>query len=172
MNRGLNCSIFQHDARPHFRGDDLQAQSISRRCSPVRGSRCWRLDKDVAIKTFVEDNGLELQEGERGFYEFTKIETVQGYKEIILMDRTSGDFSSRARRPRELLGLPLGCETAACIRPTDLDKYAVFVQSTSVNRVLQSRRRGSSTRSRTGTGARLPSRARRRAARNRPRTQS
>src|SRR5206468_1048652 len=82
---------------------------------------------------FVEDNGLSFKKG-RGFYEFTKTETIQGYKEIILLDRATGDFYA-GDRAREMLGLPVG-ETAR-IRPADLDKYGVFVQSTSVNRVLQ-----------------------------------
>ncbi len=90
------------------------------------------VDKDVAIKAFVEENGLGFKKG-RGFYEFTKTETIQGYKEVVLMDRATGDLFE-GERARELLGLPAG-ETAR-IRPASLEKYAVFVQSTSVNRKL------------------------------------
>jgi predicted DNA-binding WGR domain protein len=91
------------------------------------------VDEDIAIKAFVEANGLTFKKG-RGFYEFTKTETIQGYKEIILRDRLTGDFYA-GDKAREMLGLPLG-ETAR-IGPTDLEKYVVFVQSTSVNRVLK-----------------------------------
>jgi predicted DNA-binding WGR domain protein len=91
------------------------------------------VDRETAIKAFVEDNGLTFKKG-RGFYEFTKTETIQGGKEIILMDRSTGDFYA-GEKAREMLGLPIG-ETAR-IRPTALEKYVVFVQSTSVNRVLQ-----------------------------------
>ena len=69
----------------------------------------------------------------RGFYEFTKTETIQGKKEIILMDRSTGDmFEGEAAR--DLLGLPMG--TTVRIKPSNLEKYVVFVQSTSANRKL------------------------------------
>ena len=90
------------------------------------------IDHDTAIKSFVTENGLRFQKG-RGFYEFTKTETIQGGKEVVLMDRKSGDMFS-GHKAREMLGLPEGA--TARIRPQSLDKYAVFVQSTSVNRRL------------------------------------
>jgi hypothetical protein len=90
------------------------------------------VDKDGPIKQFVVDNGLTFKVG-RGFYEFTKTETIQGGKEIILQDRVTGDFFE-GEKARELLGLPMG-ETAR-IRPTSLDRFVVFVQSTSANRKL------------------------------------
>jgi hypothetical protein len=90
------------------------------------------VDKDAPIKKFVQENGLTFKTG-RGFYEFTKTETIQGYKEIILMDRATGDLFE-GEKAREMLGLPLG-ETAR-IRPSALEKYMVFVQSTSANRKL------------------------------------
>jgi len=49
------------------------------------------------------------------------------------MDRKTGDLFS-GERAREVLGLPPG-ETVR-IRPTSLEKYVVFVQSTSANRKL------------------------------------
>ncbi|MBY0228504.1 MAG: WGR domain-containing protein [Gemmataceae bacterium] len=100
---------------------------------PAGRFQVLEIDEDAPIKKFVEDNGLAFKKG-RGFYEFTKKETIQGYKEIILMDKVTGDFFA-GDRAREMLGLSPG-ETGN-VRPTDLDKYAVFVQSTSVNRNLQ-----------------------------------
>jgi hypothetical protein len=82
----------------------------------------------------VTENGLNFKKG-RGFYEFTKTETIQGYKEIILSDRKTGDMFAGAAA-REMLGLPAEGEGTARIKPTSLDKYMVFVQSTSVNRKL------------------------------------
>jgi hypothetical protein len=90
------------------------------------------VDKNAPIKTFVLENGLTFKTG-RGFYEFTKTETIQGYKEIILMDRATGDLFE-GEKAREMLGLPIG-ETAR-IQPSALEKYLVFVQSTSANRKL------------------------------------
>lgn len=90
------------------------------------------VDRDCSIKEFVQEQGAAFKKG-RGFYEFTKTETIQGYKEIILMDKKSGDmFEGKAAR--DMLGLPEDC--TARIKPASLDKYAVFVQSTSVNRKL------------------------------------
>src|SRR5262249_30058979 len=83
-------------------------------------------------KKFVQDNGLNFKTG-RGFYEFTKTETIQGYKEIVLMDRSTGDLFA-GDKARELLGIP-GGETVR-IGPASLAKYVVFVQSTSANRKL------------------------------------
>ncbi len=99
-------------------------------CRPGR-FQVLDVDHDVSIREFVNDNGLYFQTG-RGFYEFMKTETIQGYKEIILEDRTTGDLFEGSYA-RELLGLG---STTARIRPTDLTKYRVFVQSTSYNRKL------------------------------------
>lgn len=90
------------------------------------------VDGDTPIKDFVLENGLKFKTG-RGFYEFTKTETIQGRKEVVLMDRKTGDLFS-GERAREMLGLPPG-ETVR-IRPANLEKYVVFVQSTSANRKL------------------------------------
>ncbi len=115
------------------RAPATEYSAVDLRAVPPGRFQVLDVDRETPIKAFVEENGLRFKKG-RGFYEFTKTETIQGYKEIILMDRVSGDFFA-GDRAREMLGLPLG-ETAR-IRPTDLEKYAVFVQSTSVNRVLQ-----------------------------------
>jgi hypothetical protein len=80
----------------------------------------------------VTENGLRFKKG-RGFYEFTKTETIQGGKEVVLMEKKTGDMFS-GKKAREMLGLPDG-ETAR-VRPTSFDTYAVFVQSTSINRRL------------------------------------
>jgi hypothetical protein len=90
------------------------------------------VDADTPIKSLVLENGLRFKVG-RGFYEFTKTETIQAGKEVVLMDKKTGDRFS-GRKARELLGLPDGETTR--LKPTSLEKYAVFVQSTSANRKL------------------------------------
>jgi hypothetical protein len=90
------------------------------------------VDRDCAIKEFVQEQGTAFKKG-RGFYQFTKTETIQGYKELVLMDKKTGDmFEGKAAR--DMLGLPE--DSTARIKPTSLDKFDVFVQSTSVNRKL------------------------------------
>jgi hypothetical protein len=128
MNRGLNrmfSTMLNRTLPAEMAEADLHAVAPGR-------FQVLEVDKEVPIKAFVEENGLGFKKG-RGFYEFTKTETVQGYKEIILMDRATGDLFE-GERARELLGLPAGESTR--IRPAALEKYAVFVQSTSVNRKL------------------------------------
>jgi hypothetical protein len=90
------------------------------------------VDTDQAIRDFVEEQGLTFNKG-RGFYEFTKTETVQEKKEVVLMDRHTGDMFTGSEA-RVLIGLPYGMRGR--IKPTILDQYKVFVQSTSYNRRL------------------------------------
>jgi hypothetical protein len=90
------------------------------------------VDNDISIKAFVLENGLTFKTG-RGFYEFMKTETIQAKKEVVLMDKATGDlFAGEAAR--EMLGLPMGASVR--IKPSNLEKYSVFVQSTSANRKL------------------------------------
>jgi hypothetical protein len=90
------------------------------------------VDKDQDIKGFVLATGAAFKKG-RGFYEFMKTETIQEKKEVVLVDRTSGDMFS-GPKAREMIGLPLG--ERGRLKPTVMDKFAVYIQSTSVNRKL------------------------------------
>lgn len=94
------------------------------------------VDGEQEIKRFVEEQGLTFKPG-RGFYALVKSEKVQGTKEVILQDRETGDFYT-GTKVREMLGLPLHDEDVR-LRPGHLDKYNVFVQSTSHNRKLKPR---------------------------------
>ncbi len=128
MSRGLNKlfnSMMKREETSYYEAADLRAV-------PPGRFQVLEVDKDISIKAFVLENGLNFKVG-RGFYEFTKTETIQGYKEIILMDRKTGDlFEGKAAR--EMLGLPVGATVR--IKPSNLEKYIVFVQSTSSNRKL------------------------------------
>lgn len=128
MSRGLNKMF---NAMLNREGETYHEAADLRVVTPGR-FQVLDVDKNCAIKELVLENGLTFQRG-RGFYEFTKTETIQGKKEIVLMDRATGDlFEGDAAR--EMLGLPKG-ETVR-IKPANLEKYAVFVQSTSYNRKL------------------------------------
>ena len=90
------------------------------------------VDYDTPIKDLVTSNGLVFEKG-RGFYEFTKKETIQHHKEVIILNNETGDMYE-GEAAREVLGLPAG---TIDIKPDyDRVKYKVFVQSTSVNRKL------------------------------------
>jgi hypothetical protein len=128
MSRGLNTvfnTMLKRATSAVYEATDLRTVAPGR-------FQFLDVDGDTPIKNFVTENGLKFKAG-RGFYEFTKTETIQGRKEIVLMDRKTGDLFS-GEGARDMLGLPPG-ETVR-IRPANLEKYVVFVQSTSNNRKL------------------------------------
>lgn len=90
------------------------------------------VDRNVAIRDFVGENGLIFQTG-KGFYEFTKPELIQEGKKVVLRDKATGDMYS-GDKARELIGLRVG--ERAKVKPVYFDQYDVFVQSTSYNRKL------------------------------------
>jgi len=92
------------------------------------------VDHDQQIKEFVAAQGLRFKT-KRGFYEFIKTVTVQDYKEVILMDRETGDMftGSDARR---LLGLPEHGTVNINPRSTAGLRYVAFIQSASHTRKL------------------------------------
>lgn len=102
--------------------------------TPVSPSRfqTLRVIHDIPIKDFVEDSGARFKVG-KGFYQFTKTETIQENKEVVLRDREGNFFSGE--KARELIGVPVG--TRKRLAPRYLRNYDVFVQSTSWNRKLK-----------------------------------
>lgn len=95
------------------------------------------VENDSVIKDFVEDNGITFKRG-RGFYELTKHETVQQYKEVIIQDRETGEMFTGAQ-VRERLGLHPQVEKGGLkesLSSRDTAEFRVFVQSTSYNRKL------------------------------------
>jgi hypothetical protein len=88
------------------------------------------IDERCDIKMFVQRNGLIFKTG-RGFYEFTKAEKVSDKKEVVLVDKVSGDMFTGPEVCRLI-----GAGGAGKIKPNSLEKWRVFVQSTSYNRVL------------------------------------
>ena len=108
---------------------------------PAGRFQTMEIDNDMAIAPFVRAQGVTFKKG-RGFYELTKPVLVQGYKEIILMDRETGDLFSGSQA-RDMLELPPQCDGGkdpmredAKLAPVSLDKFYVFIQSTSANRKL------------------------------------
>jgi hypothetical protein len=124
MNRMFDALAGRTPAKGADRGD-LKAVEPGR-------FQILNVAEDVDIKGFVNDNGLLFSKG-AGYYQFTKSELIQKYKLIVLRDKATGDLFS-GEVAREMLGLPKGED--AKIKPTALDEYDVFVQSTSVNRKL------------------------------------
>ncbi|HLZ62423.1 MAG TPA: vWA domain-containing protein [Ktedonosporobacter sp.] len=117
-----------------MQGRDLVAEAgpIDLRAVPPGRFQVLEVDEPLAIQAFAQRNGLTFKAG-KGFYEFTKTETIQASKEIVLQHRSTGDLFA-GNQARVMLGLPIG--ENARIRPTHLEEYRVFVQSTSYNRKL------------------------------------
>ena len=126
MDQMFDTLLNRRPARTPYAGTpDLSAVPPSR-------FQVLEVEGDTRINDFVRENGLTFNLG-RGFYEFTKPVEVQEYKEIVLMDKVTGDMFT-GRRARELLGLPESGTVR--IRPTALDRYVPFIQSTSATRKL------------------------------------
>ena len=89
--------------------------------------------KDIPIADFVKENGLIFHTG-KGFYQFTKPVDIQSYKEVILVDKVSGDMFN-GNKAREIMGIPVG-ENARCKPEKYGTKYDAYIQSTSNNRKL------------------------------------
>ena len=106
---------------------------------PVPGGRFQRLevDRGISIRDFVNENVGEgaFKKG-AGYYQLgTKSVKVQSYKKVVLVDRDTGEmFSGDAAR--KMIRLPKGRDYKLSPREVDMDKYWVFIQSTSVNRKL------------------------------------
>lgn len=95
------------------------------------------VERNCDIRSFVENNGITFKKG-RGFYELTKHETVQQYKEVIIQDRETGEMFTGAQ-VRERLGLQPQIDKGGVkesLSSRDTSEFRVFVQSTSYNRKL------------------------------------
>lgn len=95
------------------------------------------VDENCDIKGFVTKNGIEFKKG-RGFYELSKVETVQQYKEVIMQDKETGELFVGSQ-VREKLGLQPQTEKGGVnekLYAKDAKEFRIFVQSTSVNRKL------------------------------------
>ena len=89
--------------------------------------------KRCSIKAFVEEHSLSFSKG-RGFYQLNKAEFIQDYKEVIVRRRTDRAFLT-GDSVRDVLGIPASSKKFK-LDLEDIEDFDVFVQSTSVNRVL------------------------------------
>lgn len=146
--RRLNGEIVDDDASDYYSRSSKRKSSSKDLVfktlpglNPVPAGRFQVIDvlENCSIKGFVESNGIKYKVG-RAFYELTKTEDVQQYKEIILQDKESGDmyYGDEARKHLKLLPqcTRSGSYGHEKIKPDKNDPYRVFVQSTSVNRKL------------------------------------
>jgi len=85
------------------------------------------------VASFIKDAlGVVLKKGSL-FYQLMKTETLQEYKQVLIRDKATGAMYSGAAA-RDLLGLP---HTGTIkIKPGNHGNFDIYMQSTSVNRVL------------------------------------
>lgn len=83
------------------------------------------------IRDFVENQGLTYNKG-CAFYELTKREIIQTTKDIIVEDHNNDLYIGSDAR--NMLGIPTN--VYAKVKPSDHPQYKVYVQSSSVNRVV------------------------------------
>lgn len=115
-------------------GQDLDAGEVKAALTPLDiGSYVLvPVDQEMQIRDFVLRAGHPYKTG-CAFYELSKREKVQGHKRIAVVEKaTSRVYTGPAAR--RLLGLP---DVETSVKPGDNDQYAVFIQSTSVNRKLK-----------------------------------
>lgn len=94
----------------------------------------FKVDYDTSIRDYVNNLGITFVPG-CGYYEFTKPETVQSYKKVVVQDRETEVFYPDADG-RKLLRLP--SDGSVRINPKNYDKkYRFFIQSTSYTRILK-----------------------------------
>ena len=110
----------------------LERESELRPCHPSK-FQVFNVEEDSGIQTFCASMGIAFAKG-KGFYEFTKPEIVQPQKEIVLMDRVTGELYE-GEVARTIAGIKKN-EERSKIKPSDIPKYRVFIQSTSPNRKL------------------------------------
>lgn len=93
MSRGLNKMFDTLRARGVAVYESAELRSVK----PGR-LQILEVDNEISIKACVLENGLAFKTG-HGFYEFTKTETIPGKKEIVLMERSTGDlFEGKSAR--------------------------------------------------------------------------
>lgn len=88
------------------------------------------------ISEFVEASGATYKKG-RGFYELVNPEIVQADKQVIFVDRATGEYNSDTNWCRAKMGLPYG--TKGRVSPRSVScygQYKIFIQSNSYTRNL------------------------------------
>jgi hypothetical protein len=112
--------------------DVVVSEADLKPCLPTR-FQILNVSSDMGIQTFCDEMGINFVRG-RGFYEFTKSEIIQNNKEIVLMDKATGNLYE-GNVARRIVNIPKNDDKKR-LKPTDFPKYRVFIQSTSLTRIL------------------------------------
>ena len=122
-----SSSIFQPNLSSVTK-TDLKAAGVDK----VQGN-LFHAQKDYVIKDMVEKcTGLPYVKGST-FYELSKLELVQGYKEIVIVHTGSDLNRYGGDEARSVLGIS---NVDMKIKPGQHGQWRIFVQSTSLNRKI------------------------------------
>lgn len=119
-------NIFQVNA------DNLKRGDIRSNLTEVKG-RLYHAQNDYVIRDMVEKFAKKTYVKGSTYYELSKPETVQSYKEIVIVSRKD-DKKFGGQDARDMLGLP---NTETRVKPGDFGDWRIFIQSTSVNRKIK-----------------------------------
>lgn len=90
------------------------------------------VDRRMTTRDYIEQRGHVKYVTGNAYYQFTKKETIQGGKRVLIREKSTGDVYG-GDEARELLGLD---RTGIREKPDYNPDYDIFVQSTSPVRVL------------------------------------
>ncbi len=111
----------------------VSANTVQRKLDDIRDRvSIWNVEKgEIQIRDFVEGRGTTYQPG-NAYYQLTKDELVQKYKQVLLVEKGKGSVYGGADA-RYLLNLP---DDDVKVRPGNHANWDVYIQSTSNNRKL------------------------------------
>lgn len=95
--------------------------------------KTYNVEKEIDIKSFVEDKTGRPYVAGSVYYELMKKEKVQNNKQVVLMDKSQKKLWG-GQEARDLIGLPSGVE--AKVEPGNHANYKIFLESRSLNRKL------------------------------------
>lgn len=113
----------------------VNAQTIQAAALASLPSHSFQLvdvEREGPIREFVEQVCKQTYRSGMGYYELTKIENIQPQKLIAVVEKATGKVYT-GPYARDLVGLPA---MNVRVKPSFNPEFAIFVQSTSVNRKL------------------------------------
>lgn len=112
--------------------DNIKRTVVRENLTEVKG-RLYHAQNDYVIKDMVEKFAKKEYVKGSTYYELSKLELVQSYKEIVIVSKKD-DKKFGGQDARDLLGLPTA-DTK--VKPGDFGDWRIFIQSTSVNRKIK-----------------------------------
>ena len=111
---------------------DVARKDVRTNLSEIKGSM-FHAQKEYVIKEMAEQFTSKPYVKGSVFYELSKLEIVQPYKEIVIVSKKDLKKFGGADA-RDLLGLPHG---DAKMKPGDFGDWRIFIQSTSYTRKIK-----------------------------------